>query len=371
MAVKESIALFFKEGSSDKVYQSSIEENKDGFTVHFAYGRRGNTLTTGLKTSKPLTYEAAKKIFDKLIAEKTAKGYTVDGTGTPYSNTDKETRDSGFRCQLLNAIDEDEAKQLIKDPEWWGQEKYDGKRMSVHVTKDGSVSGRNRKGLSIGLPQKMVECLSRLCSDYTLDGEVVGDIYHVFDCLNFGGVDKSADPYSKRLEYLSWILTPEIVVHTRFIRETPTIMVAHTAQTISEKQEMLDRLKANGSEGMVFKKHSAPYTSGRPNSGGNQRKFKFYSTASVIVAEHTSGKRSVSVELLDGKKHVPVGNVTILPNFEVPPKGAIVEVKYLYAYPGGSLYQPIYLGERDDIDKKDCALSQLKYKKVNDEEEES
>lgn len=39
-----------------------------------------------------------------------------------------------------------------------------------------------------------------------------------------------------------------------------------------------------------------------------------------------------------------------------------VEIRYLYAYKGGSLYQPAFLGERDDIPAEECVLSQLKYK---------
>jgi hypothetical protein len=42
-----------------------------------------------------------------------------------------------------------------------------------------------------------------------------------------------------------------------------------------------------------------------------------------------------------------------------------VEIRYLYCTgPGGSLYQPIYLGERDDMPVSDCTVErqQLKYK---------
>ena len=57
-----------------------------------------------------------------------------------------------------------------------------------------------------------------------------------------------------------------------------------------------------------------------------------------------------------------VGNVTILPNFEIPKKGNVIEVRYLYAHEGGALVQPVYLGIRNDVDINECKLSQLKYK---------
>jgi bifunctional non-homologous end joining protein LigD len=91
-------------------------------------------------------------------------------------------------------------------------------------------------------------------------------------------------------------------------------------------------------------------------------KLKFYATASVIVTSHNQ-KRSVAVAIIADKKQVNVGNVTIPPNKEIPAVDSIIEVRYLYAYKGGNLYQPTYIGVRDDIRFEDCLISQLKYKK--------
>jgi len=69
----ERVTLYYREGSSDKVYQAAIEPKGNQFVVNFAYGRRGATLTTGTKTSSPVDYDTAKKIHAKLIGEKKAK----------------------------------------------------------------------------------------------------------------------------------------------------------------------------------------------------------------------------------------------------------------------------------------------------------
>ena len=53
----------------------------------------------------------------------------------------------------------------------------------------------------------------------------------------------------------------------------------------------------------------------------------------------------------------------------IPPAGTIVEVRYLYAYPGGRLYQPVYLGPRDDVPPVACSMSQLKIKAAQDEQQ--
>jgi bifunctional non-homologous end joining protein LigD len=75
----KSITLYFREGSSDKVYQAGIEPKDAGFVVNFAFGRRGSTLKTGTKTAKPVDYQAALNVYDKLVREKMAKGYCSGG----------------------------------------------------------------------------------------------------------------------------------------------------------------------------------------------------------------------------------------------------------------------------------------------------
>src|SRR5580704_8122664 len=93
---KESITLYYREGSSDKVYQCSIDPSGELFVVNFAYGRRGATMQTGTKTSTPVDYDTAKSIYDKLVRDKTAKGYTPGADGTPY----KQTKDEGRATEV-------------------------------------------------------------------------------------------------------------------------------------------------------------------------------------------------------------------------------------------------------------------------------
>ena len=108
----EKVTLYFRQGASDKVYQAALEPSGPGYVVNFAYGRRGSTLQTGTKTAQPVGYDEAKKIFDKLISEKSAKGYTPGEDGTPYQHTDQQQRSTGVFPQLLNAIDEADKKDV-------------------------------------------------------------------------------------------------------------------------------------------------------------------------------------------------------------------------------------------------------------------
>ena len=150
----EQTTLYYREGSSDKVYQASIEQQNGGYVVNFAFGRRGTTLQTGTKTQAPVSYEEAKKIFDKLVNEKTAKGYTPGEEGTPYQHTDKKNRVAGIMCQLLNSIDESEATRLIGDPAFCFQEKLDGRRLLLERRGE-EINGINRLGLFVGVPESI------------------------------------------------------------------------------------------------------------------------------------------------------------------------------------------------------------------------
>jgi bifunctional non-homologous end joining protein LigD len=105
---------------------------------------------------------------------------------------------------------------------------------------------------------------------------------------------------------------------------------------------------------------SAPYTPLRPTRGGTALKFKFTTTGSFIVAG-VNASRSVSLRLYD--EDSLLGNVTIPPNYPLPIPDSVVEVRYLYCFRGGCLYQPVYLGERDDIGPEECLVAQLKFKR--------
>jgi bifunctional non-homologous end joining protein LigD len=345
----EKISLYFRQGSSDKIYQAAIEPKDNGYIVSFAYGRRGTTLTTGTKTQSPVEYAEAKVIFDKLIKEKTAKGYTPGADGTPYQHTEKTN--SGILPQLLNAVDENQLAALLDDPDYLMQEKHNGRRLLVQKPGD-KITGINKLGLVVGIATSLAEDLLVSDSDFIVDGEIVGEHYHVFDLLGLDEDDLRGRQYRERYLHLMNVIASF---------NHPHISLVESAHTPQQKRALFDRLRAENAEGVVFKRVDAPYTEGRPNSGGSQFKFQFRASASFIVGK-VNGKRSVSLKLFDGTELVSVGNVTIPPNREIPSPDDVVEVRYLYAHRGGSVFQPVYLGKRDDVTPQECSVDQLKYK---------
>lgn len=348
----EQITLYFRQGSSDKVYQASIEPKDGRYVVNFAYGRRGSTLNTGTKTSSPVSYEQAKAIHDKLINEKTAKGYTPGEDGTPYTNTAHAEQRTGIHCQLLNPIEEDQLQKLIHDPAFWMQEKMDGRRLLI--SKQGNeITGINRLGLAVGLPQTLHAEVAKCPLNLVVDGEAIGDTLHAFDVLLIGNEKLESLRYGER--YLRLMNLFGSFQHRHIQIVETTFMPMH-------KAKMFQQLKARNAEGVVFKHIDGKYTPGRPSSGGSQFKFKFCETASFIVSK-VNAKRSIALQLLDDNRRLEAGNVTIPANHNIPKPGSVVEVRYLYAFrESGYIYQPVYLGVRDDIGQGECVVDQLKYK---------
>lgn len=371
MNVIAQTSLYYSEGSSDKEYHAEIAEVPGGNVVNFRYGRRGGSLTVGTKTATPVDFVEAKKIYDRLVKEKTSKGYTPDVSGSTYQGTENAGLKTGFMPQLLNPVTKTEVIELIEDSRWVAQEKMDGERRAAHADA-GSVTGMNRRGLSVPLPQPVAEELLRIAARtgaIRVDGEIVGDIFYVFDLHIHKGEQIHLLPWLERMRLAKTALA-----------ECTQIRAVPVAVTLAEKRCLWYRVQLAHGEGVVFKLSGSQVKEGRPNTGGDWLKFKFTESASCFVLEANSGKRSVKIGLLEnsdlpnavkGRMMVPAGNVTIPPNHAIPVAGDIVEVEYLYAFRGGSLYQPVYRGKRNDLDINACTTGKLKYKPEGREEDDA
>jgi len=350
--------LFYKEGTSDKVYHATLEKIVGGYVVNYAYGRRGSALKTGSKTASPLPESKAREVFQKLVMEKTSKGYQyiskAAGVLSQIPTVSAQAKKPVHQCVLLNAIDETEVTEAIRTDAWVLQPKLDGVRFLLSTVNN--IEAFNRKGILVSCPKEISDSVTSANEYYEggiekflIDGELVGEVYHVFDILEKDGKDLRPLMLSERLIHLNDLMDA---------LECDNIVRVPTYFTENQKKKAFEDLKSNNAEGVVLKNINSPYTPGRPASGGKYLKHKFVETGSFIV-NSINNVRSVELRLNDG---TIVGNVTIPVNFEIPKVDTVVEVRYLYAYKNGSLYQPVYLGERSDIDESECTEDQLKYK---------
>jgi len=340
--------LYYKDSRSDKVYTASV----DNGTVQFAWGPRGGTMQT--KTVAAASETAANALYQSKLNEKLAKGYTPGEDATPLETVgfDAKPEPCGPRLvpkpMLLNEITDAELLSLAPDPDIYFQEKFDGNRIILEK-RDGRLTSYSRTGrVNNTLPGTIVKAaLECPYEAFIIDGEIIGDIIWAFDLLA-GLADMRASRYSDRLGLL----------HSLFGSSQSGIRVVETATDPDSKLALFARCKSEGREGVVLKYAIAPYTPGRPNSGGPALKYKFVATASVIVAAHNV-QSSFNMKLFDGTE---LGRCTIPPNKTAPPVGAVVEVRYLYAHRSGSLSQSVFLAVREDIEPSECTIDQLKFK---------
>lgn len=354
----KQISLYYKDGSSDKVYHAQIEEKDGGYLVNFQYGRRGSTLTAGTKTTTPISLDEAEKTFAKLVKEKNSKGYTEGESGAIFQSASLEERVTGIVPQLLNNVKtEEDLEKLFKDEKWFMQEKFDGRRLMVK--KDDDCVAINKKGLAILIPEIVADIVKSVPHQIVTDGEIIGEKYYIFDILEYKKENLRTTGAKNRYEILKTIPELQAYIVPAFFDE-------------ASKRAAFAELEEKEKEGAVFKKEDSNYVSGRPASGGNQLKHKFWASATVKVIKQHKTKRSVTVAVYDGQKEIDMGNVTIPANYDIPAVGELVEVIYLYCHTGegGKLYQSKYKGVRDDQDLSDCNYGQIKFKAASDEDDD-
>jgi bifunctional non-homologous end joining protein LigD len=337
-----------------------LENVEEQWSVQAQWGRRGTALQSNVKVSNA-TYEEAKRVYDRILREKTGKGYqiavaTVDGT--PAISVGLPTKEhSGHVPELLTPIEEPEALRLAEDATWWFQQKFDGRRLAVQKA-DGRYRGINKLGQIVPIDAALAESLDSVeAREFLADGEITGSHFHIWDLLSADDADLRTEPYEIRYAHL-----------TRLFRGTgETLRVCETAMTLEAKRTFVKAMHDANAEGFVCKNRNAAYAGGRT---GRHYKCKFVSTASFLVGpkperKGSDGHRSIAIYLLDGGRPRFMGTVGVPDRYPIPSEGQIVEARYLYCHPGpeGKLIQAKYFGRvRDDTRRAECCVSQLKLK---------
>jgi len=355
---KPRLSLWCQEGGSDKTYTLWVEKEGNGFWLKYLFGPRGGTQKPGTKNKAAFTLEKAEAEYDKLLKEKLAKGYKPMGENVPEYIEVKEARDSGLRPMLLTPDTEENLEKYITDDDWCAEVKLNGKRIMIKAKED-TIVGVNRRGLECAIPKSVEASLSVLKPGDVLDGELIGENYHVFDVIAKGS-------YSMRLGLLDLLAKKVKAPNIRFVP-------AFTGQ--KDKRELVQSLRKNRKEGVVFKKLGADYEPGRRENLAKAIcvKVKYYAEVAAQVIDWTD-KQSVEVGLLDGKGLVSVGKVTVPTKYvDQVRKGELVRVKYLYATGAKQLYQA-HLDPTDDgsviadAEKADT-IKALKFEGKKEEEE--
>jgi bifunctional non-homologous end joining protein LigD len=372
MGIVKAVELFFQEGTSDKLYTAAIVEDAGAYTVRVQWGRRGSSLNSGHKALR-VSLEKAQKTFDRLVHEKTQKGYQAitaqlkpaavappmgEGSGSKVQGDRPKV---GPAAQLLNALETHELDAFLRDETMLAQQKLDGTRVLAQVTPQG-VLPTNRNGQkTAAVSAATLEGLTLLPPGTVVDGEVLpgkeGPEYWLFDVLRFGDRDVSALGYEARWRLLEEELEPALF---------GAIRVLPIAIGRVRKRALHQKLMAARAEGLVFKVRTAPWTAGRPSSGGPQRKFKYVKSADVVLLSNAGNAYLMGV--YDGVKVLEVGKVfagttnesrKVIDGLLGDGVRPVAEVQYLYATDDEQLFQPVFVRLRDDKTPQQCVRSQL------------
>lgn len=373
----ESTTLYFKRGSSDKEYTVRLlsdVDHSDRYNVTYAYGRRGGPQTCRTKNTEALHYEPAKALYSSMIHAKQLKGYTADGEAIAFADNPNAGEDTGFRPQLLNEVTLEDAEDfyLTNMPSVAVQTKWDGERRAAILKKGIPNTFTNRKGQAKGIRDTIDTACTELIEgrplihSFQLDCEDMGEYLVIFDILSVNEIDMTGKSFAERAESLS--VLDCMITHAgleKYIRvEQPTYPTS-----LKEFRWLIEHARAHNEEGVVIRLASAPYEPGKPATGGPCLKYKFIGEATCMVIGDVEGKRSMEIAVRSNSFpsapiYVPVGKVTIPPNYEMPEIGDLVEVRYMNIMKGdgAKLFQPRYKGLRTDKTKADL-YSSLKFKK--------
>jgi bifunctional non-homologous end joining protein LigD len=223
-----------------------------------------------------------------------------------------------------------------------------------------ACSSTSARSSSSPIAQKAIDLaqfagLTYLPHGTILDGELLGRDYWLFDVLQFAGDDLKSRGYLERFEVLDGEVEPAL---------TGDIRILPLAVDRRAKQKLHDKLRAANAEGLIFKHRDAPYTPGARTTA--MQKFIFLKSADVVIVENAGNSYLMAV--YDGKQLFEVGKVfagttnlsrKALDDALARGDRPVCEVRYLYATDDHQLFEPVFVGPRDDKTAGQCLREQL------------
>lgn len=314
-------------------------------------------------------------------------------------------RNADYLCELLSPIDPQEAAGYLADDRYLVQLKANGDRLIVERYAD-RLFAFDREGKITALPTELAANLELLGEDFMVDGERIGygdkAQFVVWDLLRWDDEDIKHWPYAERFAKLAEIVgvyrrlclgegsefrgkTDSLaitLIYTWGLEgwSAPNGLFSNSLRQLAapgfyetEKKSALLAAYENGAEGVCFKDKLAVFQNGR---AGQHYKLKFWESCTCRVADKSQradarlDKRSVALEMWgeteEEARWFPMGFATIPASTPMPALGSYVEIRYLYGEAGG-LYQPVFLGQRTDVNAGDCNLDQVKWYRSHQE----
>lgn len=256
-----------------------------------------------------------------------------------------------MKAQLLSEISENLVDKYIKSNDYALSQKLDGRRALVS-RRNLDVYCFGRSGLEAKLPVNVKDAFMKVKSNWTFDGEIIDDIYYVFDILEYPAGTIVDRPWIERNNLLQTVLQ----------NFSESVKIVKQSFTTEDKLSHYEDCLAIGAEGIVLCNVLSPYRAGRRSS--QALKYKFTKTIDCIVIDKSiNGKDNLVLGLYDDNHNlIDVGKVSAITGdgkhyeFQI---GDVVTVKYLYATKSYRLYQPVLPTLRLDKEADECQISQM------------
>jgi bifunctional non-homologous end joining protein LigD len=259
-----------------------------------------------------------------------------------------------LKPQLLTELSETTLQNLIDSEDYSISQKLDGRRLMLE--RSGlKVIGWGRSGLEAEVPKPIHEAFMSVRSDWIFDGELIKNIYHVFDVVKYPGGMLNQHSWIERQHLLKKVLTG--------FSENVKIVPQHLKPF--EKQSLYDDCVSARAEGVVFCHIDSKYLWGIRSK--RCFKYKFLKTIDCFIIDKSiDSKDNLVLGLYDDNGNVvDVGKVSALTGdgkhheFQV---GEVVTITYLYATESNRLYQPVRPKLRKDKSREECLMNQMIFK---------
>jgi len=257
-----------------------------------------------------------------------------------------------MEAELLSPITDQQAEWYDSDPNFGGQEKFNGERHII-TKYNGQIQDNNREGDISKRPipaDLKILLMKHPLEQFIIDIEYVAKSHRpikILDALCLGVTSLTEKPYKER----------ERLCHHQFNGYNPKIEVVNTWTDKAGKRNLKSRLQKERAEGMVYKDMRKPHREGRAHQ---HYKLKFVKTLSAIVLGRSKkGHESVDIGLYDANHQLQrIGGCSLIgkPNVTT---GDVVEIKYLYSSGNNHVVQPTLLDKRYDIRPEACTMEQL------------
>jgi ATP-dependent DNA ligase len=257
-----------------------------------------------------------------------------------------------IQAELLTETTELHFQKMLNDPRYRFQEKHNGHRLLI-CKQNGGLRWFNREGepSSKNLPARLRQILlNHPLPTFVIDGELVKQLFHVFDALYLGDEELVHDPYEYR----------EARYHAEF-KGYAYILPVDTARTPEEKKLLWQQVEDSHGEGIVSKRMDARYCQGYAEQ---HFKLKFWKMAdAIVIGPSPNSKDGIEIGMYDAKGRIQrISGCSMLVKAarkRRPQPGEVIEVRFLYATENHNIVQPTFLHIRTDKRAEQCKLTQL------------